>query len=90
VRSKETNDTDVRLDGLVIGTQYDVVVIAISEGGNESDKSPVATGTPVVVNDFWRLYRNAGGGEEGGCSTTGGVSLALLAFAPFALRRRRS
>jgi Synergist-CTERM protein sorting domain-containing protein len=89
-RSEEVTGTSVRIDDLEIGRQYDVVLIAISEGGNESAASPIAVGIPVEVNDFWGLYQNAGGGEEGGCSTTGGGALALLAFAPLALRRRRS
>jgi Synergist-CTERM protein sorting domain-containing protein len=90
VRSEEVTGTSVRLGSLEIGTPYDVVVIAISEGGNESAASPQVTGIPVQVDDFWRLYRNAGGAEEGGCSTAGASTLALLAFVPFALRRRRS
>lgn len=90
IRSSESNDTSIRLGGLQIGQEYSVVVVSISEGGNESSPSDPVLGTPVEVDDFWRLYRNAGGAEEGGCSTTGAGSLALLAFVPFALRRRRS
>ena len=90
VRSEEVTGTSVRIRGLEVGRQYNVVLIAISQGGNESERSPIAIGTPVVVDDFWRLYQNAGGGEEGGCSTTGGGTLALLALVPLALRRRRS
>ncbi|HET7752644.1 MAG TPA: fibronectin type III domain-containing protein, partial [Anaeromyxobacteraceae bacterium] len=90
VRSNDVTGTSVRLGNLEIGRAYNVVLIAISEGGNLSAPSPIATGTPVEVNDFWRLYQGDGGVEQGGCSTTGLGSLALLAFVPFALRRRRS
>ena len=90
IRSDEVTGTSLRLSNLTVGQPYEVKVIAISEGGNESAASPATIGTPLVVNDFWDLYRTAGGREEGGCSTTGAASLALLAFAPLALRRRRS
>ena len=89
-RSDDVTSLSTRVGGLEVGKEYDVRLIVISEGGNLSSPSDPVLGVPAEVNDFWETYRNAGGAEEGGCSTTGGATLALLAFVPFALRRRRS
>ena len=89
-RSEDVTALSVRMSNLEIGREYEVRLIVISQGGNLSAPSEPALGVPAAVNDFWETYRNAGGAEEGGCSTTGGGTLALLAFVPFALRRRRS
>ncbi len=79
-----------RIGGLKNGVTYDVTVQAFSPGGNPSDASNIITGTPVPVNDFWRIYKNEGGRESGGCAAGAAGMLALLAV-PLALRawRRR-
>jgi hypothetical protein len=83
--------TSGRIDGLTNGVAYNVTVQAFSPGRNPSPASDALTGTPVPVNDFWRLYRNAGGHESGGCATGAAGMLALLTV-PLGLRtwRRRS
>jgi Synergist-CTERM protein sorting domain-containing protein len=82
--------TSGRITGLQNGTQYVVQVSALTIGGNESTRSAMATGTPVIVQDFWRLYQNDGGREGGGCATGAAGLAALVALAPLAFRRRRS
>jgi len=84
--------TSARVGGLVNGTLYDVEVLAFSTGGNVSDPSNIASGTPVKVDDFYTSYKNAGGQESGGCST-GAAGVLALALAPLLLlarKRRRS
>jgi Synergist-CTERM protein sorting domain-containing protein len=82
--------TSARVDGLTNGTQYDVQVTATTIGGNESARSDTVSGTPVPVDDFWRLYKSDGGQEQGGCAGGAAGLVALLALLPLALRRRRS
>jgi hypothetical protein len=80
-----------RISGLTNGTTYDITVTALTIGGNESARSsPPVPGTPVVINDFWRLYKNDGGQEQGGCATGAAGLAALAALVPLAWRRRRS
>ncbi len=84
-----TGTTSTRIDGLTNGTEYDVEVTALSVGSNESAHSNTVTAAPVQVNDFWRLYRDAGGREQGGCATGAAGLTALLALVPLVWRRRR-
>lgn len=95
---KEVTDgrTDGRIEGLTIGTQYSVTVTALTVGGNPSLPSEAATGTtapfntvPVAILDFWRLYQQDRGREQGGCATGAAGLTALLALAPLLWRRRR-
>lgn len=79
-----------RVTGLDNGTDYIVYVTALTIGGNESSPSNQLTGTPVPVQDFWRLYKNSGGQESGGCATGAAGLAALAALTPLAFRRRRS
>jgi hypothetical protein len=79
-----------RISGLTNGVTYDIWVTAITIGGNESQPSTPLQGTPVPVNDFWRLYQNDGGKEQGGCATGAAGLAALAALAPLAWRKRRS
>ena len=81
--------TSTRVENLTNGTQYDLQVTAETSGGNESPRSNTVTGTPVQVDDFWRLYKNAGGQEEGGCAGGAAGLVAILALVPLVLRRRR-
>jgi fibronectin type III domain protein len=87
--SGDIKATDTRLSGLTIGTEYTVVVVAYSKGGNPSDPSAPATGTPLKVEDYWDWYKLQGGTETGGCAS-GSAGLAALAgvAALLALRRR--
>jgi Fibronectin type III domain len=81
--------TDTRITGLKNGTEYGVEVTAVTQGGNESLHSNRVVGTPVLIDDFWRLYRQDGGREQGGCAAGAGGLVALLALAPLAWRWRR-
>jgi hypothetical protein len=80
-----------RIAGLQNSVVYDVTVQAFSPGGNPSGPSNTIQGTPVPVNDFWRIYKGDGGRESGGCAAGAAGMLALLAV-PLGLRawRRRS
>jgi hypothetical protein len=90
VRTDDSNTTTARIEELENGTTYDVVVVAITDAGNESPASAAVQGTPVIVNDFWRLYQEQGRpGETGGCQTGRAGGLALLGVAVLLLRRRR-
>jgi hypothetical protein len=86
----EFTGTSIRIEGLTNGTPYDVTVSATSQYGNVGAPSASSPGTPQVVLNFWRLYGNAGGREEGGCASGPAGVFALLVPIFFALRRRRS
>jgi Fibronectin type III domain len=81
------SQTSGSVGGLTNDATYDVVVIALSEAGNESPPSAALSGTPVAALDFWHAYQQSGGHEQGGCATGGGELLALVALASLALRR---
>jgi hypothetical protein len=81
--------TSFDIGGLQNDTEYDVQVLALSPGNNESEATAIASGKPIFVNDFWRLYRQDGGREQGGCAAGAGGLLALLALVPLAWRRHR-
>ena len=81
--------TSTRVSGLSNGTEYAIEVTAVTLSGNESAHSDRALGTPVEIQDFWRLYRTDGGREAGGCAAGAGGLVALLALAPLAWRRLR-
>ena len=70
------------------GTEYQVQVAGLSVGKNESTASTAVPGTPVPIDDFWRLYQNDGGRERGGCDAGAGGLVALLVFLPLVARRR--
>lgn len=84
-----TGTTSTRVTGLTNGTEYDVEVTATTVGQNESPRSNTVSGTPIPIDDFWRLYQGDGGREQGGCALGAGGLVALLALAPLAWRRRR-
>ena len=81
-----------RLEGLVNNVIYDVQARALTDADNASAFSPagVTTGMPQFVNDFWEVYKAAGGRDTGGCSSglAGPLALGLL-IATLALSRRR-
>jgi MYXO-CTERM domain-containing protein len=82
--------------GLTNSIPYTVTAQASSQAGNLGAVSdvtgPNASTTPLPFLNFWQVYKNQGGVEEGGCSTGGagtlGPALALLGL--LAARRRRS
>jgi Synergist-CTERM protein sorting domain-containing protein len=85
--------TSGRVTGLTNGVVYDVTVTALTIGSNESARSNQLSGTettPIQVQDFWRLYQNSGGREQGGCATGAAGLAALAALTPLVLRKRRS
>lgn len=53
-------------EGLTNGTPVAVAVRGVDRFGNKGPLSEVVFGTPVAVDDFFKLYRKAGGAEEGG------------------------
>ncbi len=84
-------------DHLTIGLEYAVVMVAVDQNGNESLPSNVECATPMVVNDFFELYKDAGGVGGGGfCSihrplaSSRSALAALLALGAvlFTARRR--
>lgn len=81
--------TSGRITGLTNGAAYNVSVSALTLGGNESLRSNALAGTPISVQDFWRLYQADGGREQGGCASGAAGLAALVALAPLALRRKR-
>jgi hypothetical protein len=85
-----SNTKSARVEGLVVGLEYQVLLYANSGGGLASAASAPAYGTPIDVKDFWALYGEANGPEKGGCGGGAAGLLSLLAVAGLArsLRRR--
>lgn len=91
--------TSGRVKGLVNGVTYAVAVAGTDSVGNVGKLSNVDCNSPTIVNDFYRVYRDAGGQAGGGfCTASGGVGhgagvsgLILIALAAVggSLRRRR-
>lgn len=91
--------TSGKITGLVNGESYSVAVAGVDSVGNVGKLSKVVCESPTIVNDFYRVYRDAGGQAGGGfCNTSGGVGhgaslaglvLVALAAAGSSLRRRR-
>jgi uncharacterized protein (TIGR03382 family) len=82
--------TNARFSGLVNTVIYSVTAVALSRADNASDPSNAVTGMPQHVNDFWDVYKNDGGRDDGGCAGGPAGTLALgLAAAALALARRR-
>jgi hypothetical protein len=88
------------IKSLTNGATYDVVVAAVDGSGNVGPASNCASDYPAVVDDFFTLYREAGGraggsfcalqavGEPAGAPIVG-VAFSVLAFT-VARRRRRN
>lgn len=87
--------TEVTATNLANGVKYAVAVAAFDTLGNSGPLSKVACGTPQPVDDFFELYRRAGGKGGGGFCALGQnpsqATLALFgaALAVSLLRRRR-
>ena len=79
--------------GLTNSIPYTVTAQGFSQANNPgavSDASqPV---TPLPFLNFWQVYKDQGGVEQGGCSTggAGGLAPALALLGLLAARRRRS
>jgi Fibronectin type III domain len=87
------------ITGLKNGTTYNVVVAAVDGSGNIGPPSAEVCDYPAPVNDFWNLYRNAGGRAGGGFCALEAVGEPVPAAAGVAMfvgtgllaaRRRRS
>ena len=82
---------------LTNGVTYDVGVAAYDEIGNWGKLSAIVCASPQPIDDFFKLYRQAGGQAGGGYCSVGadGAGSALLMVAPFgalaafAIRRRK-
>jgi hypothetical protein len=73
--------------------KYDVYVRSVDAFGNISLPSGPGTGTPFVVEDFYRHYRAEGGADPGGggCASGGaGLFAALAAGVALVFRKRRA
>jgi hypothetical protein len=85
------------IEGLQNEVQYHFAVVAVDEVGNPSLLSEVSCSTPKPVDDFFELYRRAGGAAGGGvCAAapgrpagTGWIALCLVGTAGLGLARRR-
>ncbi|MDP9002634.1 MAG: fibronectin type III domain-containing protein, partial [Myxococcota bacterium] len=96
VSDRSTNSYTVK--GLKNNNWYNVVVAAVDNSGNVGPPSPEVCDFPALVNDFWTVYRQAGGGAGGGfCALeavgepvpcAAGIALVLVTGG-LALRRRR-
>lgn len=89
--------TSAEAKNLINGTPYAVGVAAVDLAGNSGPLSAVACGTPQEVDDFFELYRRAGGQGGGGfCSIhrgqlgTAGALLGALMVLGLLRRRSRS
>jgi hypothetical protein len=86
------------ITGLRNNIYYNVVVAAVDGSGNVGPPSVDVCDYPAPVNDFWTLYRNAGGSAGGGfCAleavgepvpSTAGIAMMVGATA-IGMRRRR-
>jgi MYXO-CTERM domain-containing protein len=78
---------------LTNGVAYTVAATGLSAAGNSGPASDSSSGTPLPFVDFWQVYKDQGGVEAGGCSTSGAGAMmvpALALLGLLAVRRRRS
>jgi hypothetical protein len=83
--------SSVQINGLKNGTCYDFVVQAVLDDGTLGDNSNQVVLAPVLNEDFWRLYQQNGGTDDGGlhCQSGGGGGLMGGLAVLLGLRRRR-
>lgn len=85
----------ITVGGLTNGVAYTAVAQPFSQLGNQGPLSATFPAgvdtTPEPFEDFWNIYKNAGGVEQGGCGAGGAGALgAVGVLATFLwLRRRR-
>lgn len=89
VATQNVTGTSATITGLANGTDYDVFVTPFSIGGNPGTPSGPVPGTPNPSADFWTVYKDRGGVEQGGCASGSGGVLALAAIGALAALRRR-
>jgi hypothetical protein len=97
VTVSDKNTGTFTVTGLRNGVQYTVVVAAVDGSGNVGPPSSEQCDSPAPVNDFWKIYRSAGGQAGGGFCALEAVGkpapaaagFALVAGASFLARRRR-
>src|SRR5262249_562616 len=93
--NQKTGSTDAVLQN---ATMYAVAVAGYDKLGNVGKLSDPTCGTPIPIDDFWDLYRRAGG-DGGGCScslartagwpiSAGFTAGGMLGAAALLLRRR--
>jgi hypothetical protein len=81
--------------GLINEVPYACAVSGFDVRLNDGAFSAVTCGTPHLVNDFYKTYRNAGGKGGGGFCSLGqrasavGLLIPLASLVALALRRRR-
>lgn len=97
MNGRRSDGTTREISGLTTGVTYYVAVVSVDESDNRSLVSEATEFTTSPSDDFWELYRGAGGVESGGCAsshgrTPSGGALLLLgaALGAFVLRRRKS
>jgi hypothetical protein len=89
--------THFNITGLTNGALYNVAVAAVDNSGNVGPPSPLVCQLPLPVDDFFKVYREAGGGAGGNfCSldVIGGpaassFSAGVLGVTALAFGRRR-
>jgi hypothetical protein len=72
--------TEGKTSWVTNGTEYAVGVAAVDSSGNVGPLSNLACATPQEVNDFYEVYRRAGGQGGGGLCTLGRTSTRLGPF----------
>lgn len=72
--------TSAVVSGLQNNVSYAVAVAALDNYGNPGTLSTVACATPVLVDDFWQLYREKGGRAGGGFCALEAVGMPAGAF----------
>ncbi|MBI3203661.1 MAG: hypothetical protein HYZ29_19135 [Myxococcales bacterium] len=88
-------ETSANAGDLTNGVKYAVAVAGVDRVGNSGPLSSVACGSPQPVDDFFELYRRAGGKGGGGFCALGaepsqaGLAALGLALLALGLRRRR-
>ncbi len=81
--------SDLKIDGLTNDQTYSVVVFRMNDANNPSAPSAEVPGTPIVTNDFFDHYKDAGGVEAGGCSTAAGALGLVSVLGLLAVRAGR-
>jgi hypothetical protein len=91
-RTTRTTPTTIRVGNLTNGTRFAITAQVRDEAENLSESSESTEAIPVLTSGFFRRYIDAGGSEDGGCSSGGGAALGAIGAAAgvwLAWRRRR-